>query len=1221
LILNLNLNLNLNIIKLIKLLNMTEKKQIDIKTMNHHEFVLNRPDTYIGSCRTTKRIEYVASIEENTYQISKKEVTSNPGLNRIFIEILSNVIDNKWRSEQLGHKMTTIKIDIDKENGTTCVWNDGAIISCKKGENDKEYKPEIAFGSLLSSSNYDDTIERKTSGLNGIGSKGCNIFSSYFKVKINDPENKIQYKQEWKNNMYDKEKPKITISKLKGNFTEITYIPDFKRFGLEGYTDDILSIYLKYILDTAMLTKIPIIFNKKKIPIKSLLDYSKMYDINKQIDELENIKEETIKDELDEKDELENIEEENDEDEEKETIEKDKILQKKDERIYLSSKDCEVVLVSNDDIEEFENISFVNGINTSQGGVHVEQWTEALFRPILDKLNNKGKRKPTSPKSKSKVKDKQEKPKKNELNISHIKKYFRIFVVSIVDKPSFTSQEKTYLVKPDIHISNITQKLINTILKWNFIDKINDFLKNKELLVLKSFEKKRGSYIKIEGYDPANYSGTKEAMKCSLILCEGLSAKEYVVTGIEKGMYNVSGRNYFGILPLRGKLLNVRNSNITSISANKVVSDIIKALNIQPNVDYKDDTNFHKLFYGKVILFCDRDVDGKHIAGLIINLFHYLFPTVMERTEPFIINGITPIIRVFGDKKSKEDLLFYDEYKFKKYIENEPNKKFKYYKGLGTNKIEDVFDTFGEKIVEYKLDDKTDININKVFNKKLSNLRKTWMEDYIENSFSLDDVDKIYTMTVSDFLDNEMIHHSLDNCKRTIPSIIDGLKDVQRKILYATKKKNLNYKSESLKVAQLGAYVAEHVEYAHGETNIFEAIIKMAQEFVGSNNIPLFYRDGMFGTRTHNGNNYASPRYIYTKLDLLTNLIYRSEDEPLLEHNMDDNMKTEYKHFIPIIPMILVNGCVAIATGYSCEIPNFDPIVIIDCIKIWLNKKDDFPELIPTYRNFTGKIEKKNSTTFITYGNIENINNTILINEIPIGISIDSFKERLEDLILNKQIKSIENQSTSNKPVFIIKENNVGNFKCDINSLKLFSSLSLSNMVLYDKNNKIKKYQTVENIITEFCEIRYEYYIRRKKYQIQRIENEIQFLQNKVTFLEEVMYKKLIIMNVNENDIILELEKRNYIKIDKNYDYLLNLQIKNFTKEKINKLKEELENNKIQLEIIKNKTEKEMWIDELDELVIEYNKWIIIMNNIENSNKINKNKLKIKKEIKKKILN
>lgn len=1128
------------------MISAAKKKEYVKKDQREH--VLLRPDMYVGSNKSRKTTEFICvKNSEGIFQIIKKEIDVSPAILRIFIEILSNATDNVERSRVAGIPCSYIKVNINKESGEITLENDGDVIPIEMNNEEKMYNHTLIFGNLLTGSNYDDEEERLISGRNGVGGKAANIFSSKFTVKGLDPNQKKTFEQTWTENMKNASVPIIEKTKLTKGYTSVSYVADFKQFGLKGYNDDIISIYLKYVIDVAMLSKVKVYFNDELIPVNNLQTYSKLY--------------ESVT----------------------------------DENLLIKHENSEV-LINPSSPSEFQVVSFVNGIYTKLGGQHVDSWSEAIFRPLVDKFNKKGQ--PT-------------------LNIKDIKQFFRIFVVSYVVNPEFESQNKHKLENPKVNVSFKTADL-NKILKWSVIEDIEDIIKSKEILTLKKSEKKKKGYVKIDGLDPANYAGTKESHLCSLILCEGLSAKTYAVAGIEKGVNGVSGRNYYGVLALKGKLLNVRNSSMESISKNKVITDIIQSLNLQHGVDYTDENNFKNLSYGKVILLTDSDVDGKHISSLIMNLFHYLFPSILKRKEPYLISMETPIVRVF---RKEGDLLFYDENKFKEFSKNQTSKiKCKYYKGLGTTKSEDVKDTFGEKMIEYVKDGDCDNSFNKVFHNKFSDQRKEWLEKYDPTSFSMIESDKFSSMNITDFLNNEMIKFSHDDCKRSIPNLFDGLKQSQRKVLYAMKKRNLTYNKTSLKVAQLAGYVAEVSNYHHGEGNLFQTITKMANEFAGSNNIPLLYRDGQFGSRSNLGADAANARYIFTKMEPLTPLIFREEDDVLLERVYDDGDEVEPKFYIPIIPMVLVNGASGIGSGWSSSIPSYNPLDVINCIEIWLKRDgkiieregdtivSHLPEITPWYRDFKGKIEKtkeKNDTTYITHGVIDKDKNKATITEIPIGMSTDKFKEMCEDWMVDKKIKNFQNYSTPNGIYFVITESEDG-FSCNLKNMKLHSYVYTSNMVLFNEKEQLKKY-SIEEIINDFCVVRYDFYKKRKAYLISIIKKDLRHLFNKARFVEEVISKKLHIMNVEEAIIVDNLEKTGYDKENEKvnedeesgssggYNYLLKMQVRTFTSNKVKQLRSEIEEKNNRLKNLESTSEKQLWLNDLDEFKKEYVKWLKIM--------------------------
>jgi DNA topoisomerase-2 len=1177
---------------------MSTKKQIYTKK-DPIDHILFRPDMYVGSITNKKVQDYV--VINDKYNIEKKTITISPAIIRIFIEPMANILDNCARSKQNKNKVTKICIDIDEKTGLTSLWNDGNVISIDLHEEEKCYNHSLIFGQLLTSSNYDDTEDREDiSGRNGLGVKLTNVYSKEFTVEGLDPENKKIFKQTWRNNMKNVEDPIIKTTSLKKGFTKISYIPDFSQFGIDGYTGDILSLYKKYVVDMSMITKIPVFFNNEEIPIKSLLDYSKLFP---QISTFQNEKEEIEEEEKEEIEEEEEKEENSDEDE----IKKQRTLQ----TLYIKTSDCEVLITES---TEFETISFANGIFTPLGGSHVDPWCETICRPIVEKLN---------------------KPKKPQININDVKRFLRIFVVATVKKPTFDSQSKLKLETPEV-VPQIKKTEVKQLFKLSFIDKIEEIIRMKELVVLKKVERKKRGYEKVEGLEPANNEGTSKSKDCSLILVEGLSAKTYASQGIQKGAFGKEGRDWFGIYALRGKLLNCRNAKPLKISKNKVVTDIIKALGIQFDLDYTIEENYEKLRYGRVLIITDADTDGIHICGLIQNIFHFLFPSLLKRKESYLTSMQTLIVRVIG----KPDILFYDESEYKDYVKNNEGESInkKYYKGLGSSSGSDVLETFGQKIVNFIDDEKCTESMNKAFNNKFSSFRKKWLEKFDSKNRTMKwDGNKKETLNVniSNYIDNELIKFSIDDCRRSIPNIMDGFKESHRKVMYVCFLRNFKYSGKTIKVAQLAGSVAEKSGYHHGEQNLFNTITGMANCYPGSNNIPLLFRDGQFGSRSEGGKDAANARYILTKLDYLTRLIYRKEDDCLLEHVEDDGEKVEPKFYVPILPMILINGCIAgIGTGWSCMIPNFNPKDIIECIKIWLkngNKAYEiegdmiislFPEIKPWYRGYQGEITKEDETKFVSWGKIEqDKNNCVKVKELPIGLWISDFVKKLETMKENKEIKSYKNYSTPNVANFIIKQNDEESV-CDEKNLKLFKYIRTSNMVLFSEKGTLKKYDNVHEIIDAYCNVRFSYYQKRKERNIGDIKNKIKFLGNKKRFLEEVIDGKINLFEIVDGkrrsrksiDIFIELEKKGYDKNlekeekgekededeqeekkkdKKGYDYLLKLQIGSITTEKINKLKNDIDSCIKELETVEKITESEIWIRELDEFEKEYDKWIV----------------------------
>ncbi|CCV01991.1 DNA topoisomerase II [Invertebrate iridescent virus 22] len=1121
---------------------MSTKPKLKYCIKNDIQHVLDCSDVYLGDTSSSIRKEYVYNCELN--KIVSQNINISEALVRIFVEVLTNAVDNVERSKDTETCCKTIKVNLNLETGLTSVWNDGVVIPIIKNKNqvmdknDSEniflskedkinlkklnelYIHSLIFGHLRSSSNYSNEEVRETSGKNGVGVKCTNIFSSYFCVTGVDPNHKLKLVQEWTNNMTKTQDPEITTCNVTRGYTEVKYIPDFKRFNLTKYPDEFLSIAKKLVIDvSSLLPEINVYFNGEKILIKNLNSYSRLY---------------------------------YDDDEPINTL-------------SLKYKGSEVVIVGSENCAANLPISFVNGQITKDGGQHTQSWTKTVFSSILESLN----------KSKKDTK----------LSKGDISPYFQFFIHSRVNKPKFDGQNKNMLKNPKVE-SKLEKTQLNKILKWPVITIIKEkVLRSKEFLALKKIEStKRKAIPKVDGYDPANTFG----LESSLIVCEGLSAKSYAVAGIQTGIFGKKGRNYFGILPLRGKFLNVKNVSLTKIGNNKVVSDLIKVFNLKFNLDYSLPQNFKTLNYGNLLILTDADKDGIHIKGLILNFFHELFPTLFKK-EGFIMSMETPIVKIF-QKKGKEDLLFYDENTFEEYRQQKSIKNFKYYKGLGTINPKDVSSFFGKKLVKYRCDSKGEKTINKVFGSENTNERKLWLNNFNpkESKYCLDTLPEecekknnvvisTINVKVSDFMEHEMIKFSYEDCKRSLGSCIDGLKESQRKVIYAIRKK-FKSKGDFIKVAQLSGYVAEQTDYKHGEQNLCETIIKFAQDFVGTNNIALLEPDGQFGTRLEGGKDSAASRYIYTKPHKILKYIFREEDDPILNYTVEG----EPIHFIPVIPLILINGSIGIGTGWSCFIPQYNPLELIDviCLKLLNKKNNGINNLCPFYKNFKGKIKACDGGVlkFLTYGKMKRLDeNTIQVTELPIGMWTDKFKEHCYSLIEKGLLTQLINESTTENVNFTLKGLE------DLSVLKLTSTLHTTNMVLFNHKSVITKYQTINDILDNYFDTRLHYYNLRKNYLLQKLKDDINLNENKYKFINKVVESDTFLKQKDKH-IIDELENENFLKINDTFNYLLNIPIRGCTVNAVNCLKTTILKLKEDLIELEQLSVEQMWLNELNEV-------------------------------------
>lgn len=1105
-------------------------KKAKLQKKDLHSHLLARPEMYMGKTFPTVEDVYVY----RNGIIQREHAQFSAGLNRIFVEVVSNALDNIWRSATAGTPSKFIKININ-ENGSVSVWNDGNNIPVGLHDTEKIYEPELMFGHLLTSTNYDDTEERNTSGKNGYGVKICNIFSTRFSVTIYNKDAGLIYRQEWSNNMYNRKEPEIlkkgfpkTVEDGKNGYTLIEFTPDYERFKLAGLTSDIRASLEKIVYDVsvnASLYGVKVMYNNALLPISGMKEYAEMYPINKE------------------------------------------------EILLLKSDDCKV-LVSTHTGKEFNHVSFVNGIYTKDGGIHVKMWAEAIFRPIVEKIN------------------KSIKEKKAQIDIGDVKKYFFICVYAKVNNPLFDSQEKDRLDKPEVKV-DIKKSDLTKILKWGFVQRIEENLKNKELASLKNETERKRGVVRVEELNDANYAGNKKyASDCMLCVCEGDSAAGFISRGIKIGINGKGGHDYIGILPIRGKFLNVRNASIKTITDNKEVKSVIQSLGLQFDTDYTVEENFKKLRYGKFICFVDGDHDGCHITGLLYNFFHTLFPTLLQRKGFFNLMRI-PMVKV---TVGKQRLPFYFQHQANQYIENNKPKgdNIKYFKGLGTSNREDVKEDFGKRIAVFELDQNANDLMVKLFDKEHADYRKEWLSNFEQIEYNPSYTGIFENLDVSTFLNQELIHFSIDDCKRSIPSVLDGLKESQRKVLYSAFKRKLNYSGKVLKVAQFAGYVAEHSNYHHGEKNLIDTIIKLAQRFIGSNNMPLFFEDGNFGSRLQMGKDAADGRYIHTKLDSTTRYLFREEDDAYLPDNYDEGEKIEKEYYLPIVPTILVNGCGGgIGTGWSCTVPSYNIKEIVEWIKEWMKNGDDIEcNINPWFYNFKGSIEV-NDKKIVTKGVYTQTDNIVVVTEIPIGkknIGIKKYKETLEELYDQKKISDLRDDSTDDEIYFRFKVDE--EFEVSHESLGLVDCLFTSNMVLFDSNGKIKKYDAIKDILVEFCNKRRELYDIRKREQIKEMEEELKYLRNKIRFIGDIIENRIQLKNRSDESLQAELGEKKFDRKEDSYDYLLSIQIRACTGQRLDDLMKKEKEIVQGLEAYRKKSIEMIWSEELDELIQKYNQWM-----------------------------
>ena len=656
------------------------------------------------------------------------------------------------------------------------MWNNGQNgIPVEEHPKFKTLVPSMIFGELHTSSNYDDSKERTTGGRNGYGAKLANIFSTRFEVEIGDSNNGKKFKQAWISNMSTAEKAKVTKYSKNNSYISITFYPDLEKFGLDSMDNDHLALFYRRAIDISAVSS-----GKLKVHFNNNL-----------------IKTNTFKKYI------------------QSYYPETDIYYDVNERWEVS---CIYIPDSNNKV-----VSFVNGISTYRGGTHVNHAMDQVFKPLINNYIKK-------------------KDKEIKISPSLLKDNLVFFINATIDNPSFNSQTKDTLTTKTNQLGSTykpSEAFLKKLAKCGIVNQVIQLAKFKESSQLKKNDGKKQVRLRgIPKLEDANKAGSKDSTKCALILTEGDSAKAFAMAGL--GMI---GRDYFGVFPLKGKLLNVREASVKQQINNDEINHLKQIIGLKQDVTYSDDEDFKTLRYGKVICLTDQDTDGSHIKGLLINFFHHLWPKLIER-KGFITSLATPIVKGF---KGKEEKIFYNLTEYDTWKESGDSKgwKIKYYKGLGTStskEAKEYFVGFDDKLIRYFCTAATegmkksvaDECITLAFDKSRTNDRKKWLMDYDKNNILTYEEREV---SYNDFIHKDMKHFSNDDTARSIPHIMDGLKPSQRKILYGALLRGLD-KTE-VRVAQLAGFVSDKAAYHHGEMSLTGAIVGMAQNFIGSNNINI----------------------------------------------------------------------------------------------------------------------------------------------------------------------------------------------------------------------------------------------------------------------------------------------------------------------------------------------------------------------------------------------
>jgi DNA topoisomerase II len=1098
----------------------------------------------------------------------------NPGLYKIFDEIIVNARDEYVRSVTTAD-MTPIKhidVSVTSKDGVTQLSLSKMMAMVFAIEEDPENKvmiPELIFGHLLTSSNYDKSEEKIVGGKNGYGAKAVNILSKSFVIDIKTPKSSKQYSQTWANNMFKVEKP--TIKKYTGSkgSVKVSFTPDSSRFqgafNNQGIISDMIAVFHTRVIELAALVgkDVKVTWNGSVITNNNFEKFIKLF----------------LRDGM-----------------------TGYAYEMCGSRWEVGAILSNHLYSDEEELPEDKHISFVNGINTKKGGKHVENITRKILNDFCDVA----------------------KTKKVDIKPGQLKNSVVLFINSTIVNPSFDSQSKEFLTTPASEFGSKPEysgKLSQSLIKLGLLDEAKHILEAKTLRDAKKTDGKKRTTIRgMAKLEDALWAGTSKSKDCTLILTEGDSAATSAISGLKE-----VGRERWGVFPLRGKLLNVRDITVQRFNANEELTSIKKILGLEQGKQYKD---LSELRYGRVMVMADQDHDGSHIKGLLMNLFHAEWPGLMK--TGFLCTLLTPILKA---SKGKSTISFYSIPEFNTWKESNPLNgwKIKYYKGLGTSTPAEAREWFQDlHEIKYEWDDKTDESINLAFNKKQADDRKKWLSKYDPTKMLIPEDGKApYTS----FVNNELIHFSNADNIRSLPHLIDGLKPSQRKILYSCFKRNLK---DEIRVAQLAGYVSEHAAYHHGEASLNGTIVGMAQTFVGSNNINLLRPVGQFGSRLLGGRDSASPRYIHTYMEDILTKIFRKEDNCLLKYLDDDGELVEPEYYLPVVPLLAINGSVGIGTGYSTDIPPHKPDDIVCLLRHRLNGNIDTLEnrpLDPWWWGFKGKTIRTDDNTWLTKGVYEfnDIKKTITITELPVGTWTKDYKAFLDELCENDDKKSKEAKRDAKKAetgskaskgtkaskddiepfgikgfddlyndidvnfVLYFTDDGYENIKDDKEKFekkfKLNSSWKTTNMTCFDTEFNIIKYKTIGDILEAFVKTRLPLYEARRQSILETLKKQIEDLDARRRFIQAILDERLVLQKKTDEEIVSQLKICDIPPLSNpsapdcydSYEYCVKMRIDRVKQSAVIDLDKQITDKYNEIKRLEAETANSLWMSDLDE--------------------------------------
>lgn len=1132
--------------------------------LNEHQRIFLRSHIYGGSHIREPRTVLV--FDHNTKNLVHKSITTPKLQERVFLEIISNSIDNAFKSHRMGVAAPTLDVEMNVD--MISVKSTGIPVPVDIHEH--YYKngqfgtcAEMIFSVVGAGGNADDSIAKQGGGVNGVGAKLCNVFSRFFQVEIGDNVRGFKQTITWSHNMLNKvsdviepaysftdrpdENGKFHIyptnqnERYNGeNYVKITWLQDFRKFGREYFVEEDMQLYMKYVIEASFIAKFKATFNGVDLDCKTPTQFVNMLpkSLNKGA---------LIHYEFDQP-----------------------IVNATQKQIEEAVSQLQILpsvelIVLDTPGQDNMHISYTNGIWNSEGGVH----TDAVYRALLEVIKHTI----AGMKGMGDID-------LNKLTIKDIRNQCTVIINYRCVSPTFKGQDKEKLHKPTPNIQFTSDDIIK-IKKFQLTQVIYQIISGK---ILKGMAVNTGRFKGDSNFRDADWYGTRMQNQCVLIVCEGKSAGSYVRQWI---LGTPERSNKYCYLLLRGKLLNVTGKELLELldekHGNEVIKNIVKYMGLEYGVDYRTQEGASRLRYPYMYAMTDADSDGFHIQSLIWNVLNIFFPTFLMAGRFLYVP--TAVLRILSaPSKGKTKSIFYSVSEYNAYVNRTGDTKHhvKYFKGLASGKTEFAKeDARISPIVISNYDQYANMTLDIAFgkDKDSSDKRKLWIEQNRNNidadilkSLNLPDP-RLKFVNISDYINTRLVEYSIDSFSRALPCAYDGLKKSQRQALWyiLVEWKYGHSKKGSVNLASLAGDAKTKTKYHHGDLTI--TIARLGSNYPGSNNVPLIVQEGQFGTREELGHDIGASRYVETEPEDIIPLIFDEELTKLIPVNVVENKNVEPK-WLPIkIPLHVVNGAIGVATAYSIDQPSYHPAEVAMWVFKYIKGDLVFP-MMPYFRGFQGQVileivngKQKASNDFLmqnqdyvkyyegltltTTGNyriigernatyeieedgrkkkVQGIVKDILITEIPIGIATNKYIEWLET-----KCDRVDGSQTTTTDTPTLK---VIGWKGEVNhkELRLINRQGITNISLIDNNGIPIQLRNVYEVLKLYCDNMISLYVDLKRNRLIDILDKIKEEEAMVKLIELVITDKIVIFKRKRADIFSQMnnygiEQKYYEKV------------------------------------------------------------------------------------------